>query len=74
MHMYRIEFHGAIFAWFLCSFALPSRALVAYHQERNRMPFHDAFGVNIKRAQLLKSNYRCLDGTYPAGSKLLLID
>ena len=28
VHMWMIEFHAAIFAWFLCSFIPPSRVLV----------------------------------------------
>ena len=47
--MYMIEFHTAIFAWFLCSFGPPSRDLVAYHLESGGMPLHDAVGVNCER-------------------------
>ena len=33
-----IEFHSAIFfAWVLCAFGPPSRALVPYHMERGGM-------------------------------------
>ena len=46
-----IEFQAAIFAWFLCSFGPPSRALGTYlHVERGGMPFHDAVGINCKKA------------------------
>ena len=44
-----IEFHMAIFAWFMCSFGLPSRTLLAYHLEKGGMQLHDAIGVNCKR-------------------------
>ena len=34
VHKLMVEFHEAIFAWFLCFFGPPSLALVAYHLER----------------------------------------
>ena len=49
MHMYTIEFHVAIFAWFMRSFGQPSRVLVVYHLERVGMPLHDAVGVSYKK-------------------------
>ena len=33
----------------LCSFSLPSNALVDYHLERSGMLLHVAVGVNFKR-------------------------
>ena len=48
VHMYKIEFLSAIFAWRLCSFRLPSHTLVVYHLERGGMPLHDEVGVNSK--------------------------
>ena len=33
----------------LCSFRLPSHALVDYHMERGGMPLHDVVGVNCTR-------------------------
>ena len=42
-----IVFYAAIFAWFLCSFGPPSRALGAYTpKEQWDMLFHDGVGVN----------------------------
>ena len=48
-HMQVIECDEAIFVWFLCSFAPPFRALVAYHLERDGMPLHDAIEVNCEK-------------------------
>ena len=44
-----IEFHAAIFAWFLCSFEPPKHALVAYQLERGGMTLLDVVGVNYKK-------------------------
>ena len=41
------EISSAIFAWL--SFGLLSDALVVYHLESCRMPFHDALMVNCKK-------------------------
>ena len=49
MHMHTIEFHVAIFVWFLCFFGPLSRALVAYHPKRCGMPLYDAIGVNCEK-------------------------
>ena len=51
--MQMIEFHAAIFSWFLCSFGPLSRAPVAHHLETGGMTLHDAVGVTVKKAQLL---------------------
>ena len=48
VHMEMIECDAAIFAWCLCSFGPPSRALVAYHPERSGMPLHDAVGIKCE--------------------------
>ena len=40
VHLLMIEFYTAFFAWFMCSFWPPSRAFVAYHQERGGMPLN----------------------------------
>ena len=55
VHMYMIVFHETIFAWFLCSFGLPSRALVAYHLERGGMPLHDAVVVNCRKGATIEN-------------------
>ena len=44
-----IECNPINFYWFLCSFGLPSCALVTYHRERKLMLFHDTVGVNGKK-------------------------
>ena len=46
-----IEFHAAIFEWFLCCFGLPSSALVAYHLKRGGMPLHGAVGANCEKGE-----------------------
>ena len=43
-----VEFHMTIFAWFLCTFGLPSHTHVAYHLERGGMTLHDSVGVNCE--------------------------
>ena len=53
MHMEMIEFDTAIFAWFLCSFTPPSRALMSYQSERGGMPLHDAVGVNCNKGEII---------------------
>ena len=62
MHMLMIEFHAAIFAWFLCPFGPPFRALVAYHRERSEMLLHDAVGVNCSKVETtdIKAQVPCL--------------
>ena len=42
-----IEFHAAIFAWFLCSFGTPSRSLVGC-RKMGGMPLHDTVVVYFK--------------------------
>ena len=56
VRMQMIEFHAAIFAWFLCSFPSdrPPVLWVLIHLETGGMPFYDGIGINWKRAQLLK--------------------
>ena len=49
VHMCMIEFHAAIFIWFLCSLEPPSSVLIAYHLERDGMPLYDAVGANGKK-------------------------
>ena len=44
-----IDFHSAIFVWFLCSFGPPSRALVIYHLYGGGMLLHDGVGVNCEK-------------------------
>ena len=46
-----IEFHAAIFAWFLCSSEPPSRALLAYNLGKSRTPLCDPVGVNCKKGR-----------------------
>ena len=43
-----IEYDSAIFAWWLCSFGLPSCNLVAYQLKRGGNLLHDAVGINCK--------------------------
>ena len=56
VHMQMIEYYTAIFDWFLCSFRLPSRALVAYHLERSEMPLRCGWG------KLCKGRDYCYEG------------
>ena len=49
VHVWMIEFHVAIIAWFLCSFDPPSRVLVTFHLERGGMQLHGAVGVKCTK-------------------------
>ena len=41
-----IEYHSAIFAWFLCSFGPSSHALGLIHLESGGMPLRDGVVIN----------------------------
>ena len=59
LHMEKIEFHPANFAWFLCSFGPPSRASGFFHLETGGMPLHDAVGVNSKKGETTENQGAC---------------
>ena len=62
MHMKMIEFQVDTFALFQCSFGPPSSALVAYHLEKDGIPFHDEIKVNCEKGEttVLISRRRCI--------------
>ena len=46
MYLYCNIIYLPVFAWFMCSFGMPSLFLVAYHLARKGMPLPDAVCVN----------------------------